>query len=378
MMVTTLEQSLMEEFAEATGLTGKTLPRRYLWTDAFAVCNLLVLARSAGEVRYLTLARDLVDQVHHTLGRHRSDDPRSGWISGLSESEGERHPTRGGLRIGKLLNERGPEEPPDPQLEWDQDGQYFHYLTKWMHALHRMSQETGESHYLHWAVELAVAAHDAFTMERPPGSPKRMVWKMSIDLSRPLVDSMGQHDPLDGLITCLELQTDQGLNDREEQALIPAITAMTQMCFHAQWVTHDPLGIGGLLDNATRLSQLIFEHHLPFHDLLDQVLLAADRSLRSLSRTSCLSQPAETRLPFRELGLSIGLKGLPMIRDLVAGHHALLGAVNGLLRFQPFAEQIESFWSSPRRRTTQTWTDHQEINRVMLATSLAPESYLEC
>jgi hypothetical protein len=29
---------------------------------------------------------------------------------------------------------------------------------------------------------------------------------MSIDLSRPLVDSRGQHDPLDGLVTCLELR----------------------------------------------------------------------------------------------------------------------------------------------------------------------------
>ena len=32
-----------------------------------------------------------------------------------------------------------------------------------------------------------------------------MYWKMSIDLSRPLVASMGQHDPLDGFVTCAEL-----------------------------------------------------------------------------------------------------------------------------------------------------------------------------
>ena len=78
--------------------------------------------------------------MHHVLGRHRDDDPRRGWISGLSEEEGERHPTRGGLRIGKPLNEREPDEPADSQLEWEQDGQYFHYLTKWMHALYRMGQ----------------------------------------------------------------------------------------------------------------------------------------------------------------------------------------------------------------------------------------------
>ena len=35
---------------------------------------------------------------------------------------------------------------------------------------------------------------------------KRMYWKLSIDLSRPLVASMGQHDPLDGLVTCAQLE----------------------------------------------------------------------------------------------------------------------------------------------------------------------------
>jgi hypothetical protein len=88
-----------------------------------------------GEPHYGELALRLVDQVHHVLGRHRPEDPRTGWISGLPEAEGEAHPTRGGLRIGKPLPERSAEGPFDERLEWDRDGQYFHYLTKWMHAL---------------------------------------------------------------------------------------------------------------------------------------------------------------------------------------------------------------------------------------------------
>jgi len=36
-----------------------------------------------------------------------------------------------------------------------------------------------------------------------------MHWKMSIDLSYVLVPSMGQHDPLDGLVTYCELQARQ-------------------------------------------------------------------------------------------------------------------------------------------------------------------------
>jgi hypothetical protein len=122
--------ALMEGFAGRTGLTPGRPARRYLWTDAFPVCNLLGLARATGDARLTGLARALVDQVHHTLGRHRGDDGRQGWLSGLGEHEGESHPTRGGLRIGKGLPERGPDEPFDEALEWDRDGQYFHYLTK--------------------------------------------------------------------------------------------------------------------------------------------------------------------------------------------------------------------------------------------------------
>ena len=105
-----MARSIMTEFADLTGLAGGQAPKRYLWTDAFAVCNFLELYRQTGEEEYRRLALRLVEQVHHVLGRHRAGDPRTGWISGLSESEGERHPTRGGLRIGKPLNERQPDE----------------------------------------------------------------------------------------------------------------------------------------------------------------------------------------------------------------------------------------------------------------------------
>ena len=116
-------QEIMQAFAMRTGLIGTAVnPKRYLWTDAFAVCNFLRLYQDSGDIEYKDLALKLVDQVHHILGRHREDDTRSGWISGLNEEEGEKHPTIGGLRIGKPLNERKPGEPIDEQLEWEQDG----------------------------------------------------------------------------------------------------------------------------------------------------------------------------------------------------------------------------------------------------------------
>jgi hypothetical protein len=127
---------LMAEFAMRTGLRPPARDHeRYLWTDAFAVCNFLELFRRTHDEEYLRYATVLIDEVHQVLGRYRDDDMRSGWISGRDKETARLHPTAGGLRIGKPLKEREAGEPIDERLEWDRDGQYFHYLTKWMHAL---------------------------------------------------------------------------------------------------------------------------------------------------------------------------------------------------------------------------------------------------
>jgi hypothetical protein len=246
-----------------------------------------------------------------------------------------------------------------------------------MHALYRMGQETGEHRFQLWAAELAATAHRAFCYRISPGGPNRLVWKMSIDLSRPLVASMGQHDPLDGLITCLELQTAAGFQPADATDLTAAIADMTQMCAQARWATDDPLGIGGLLDDATRLAYLIFERGMVRHELLHQILVDAERSLQGLDRCILLSRSAVQRLAFRELGLAIGIHGLPRIKGLVGQNRLLATLSDGLQRYQPLAEQIEAFWSDPAHRSSRTWIDHRDINMVMPATSLAPESYLQ-
>ena len=160
---------LMGGFAERTGITSDRPQQRYLWTDSFAVCNFIGLSRATGDEQYQRLALRLVDRVHEVLGRQRSDAPRGGWISGLSDREGQNHPTQGGLRIGKKLAERGPGDPFDEALEWDRDGQYFHYLTKWMHALDLVARSTREARFSRWARELAAKAHAAFSYAPPGG-----------------------------------------------------------------------------------------------------------------------------------------------------------------------------------------------------------------
>ena len=80
---------LMVRFAERTGITSERPGRRYLWTDAFAVCNFLGLAHVTGDGSHEALALRLVAHVHEELGRYRADDRRRGWLSGLPDAKRE-------------------------------------------------------------------------------------------------------------------------------------------------------------------------------------------------------------------------------------------------------------------------------------------------
>lgn len=373
-----LSSTIMEAFARRTGLKDPETPaNRYLWTDAFAVCNFLTLFERIGETRYLDQARNLVDAVHRELGRYHAGDVRSGTISGLSEPDAANYPTVGGLRIGKALSERGPDEPYDEVLEWDRDGQYFHYLTKWMHALDQMATVSGEVRYSRWAVELAKTAHRAFTYTLPDGT-QRMYWKMSTDLSRPLVPSMGQHDALDAYVTYLQLSVtaasfgdDAGLKEELESA---AAMAEAMALF-----TEDPLGIGGLLTDAARVMQLMTWHALPLRGLLRSLLEAAQNGLGRFAQSETLRYPASHRLAFRELGLGIGLHGIALMEALNTSqlkNAVLAEQLDGLQVFVPLAEALERFWVSEAHQNVPTWGEHEEINSVMLATSLLPDRFL--
>ncbi len=375
----------MIEFANLTGLSpAGNAPRSYLWTDAFAVCNYLELHRQTGDESYKHLALRLINQVHNILGRHREDDPRTGWISGLDEQEGKMHPTKGGLRIGKKINERKPADPYNERLEWDRDGQYYHYLTKWMHALNRTSRVTGDSIYNMWAIELAKTAHARFVYVPSSSLQKRMYWKMSIDLSYPLIPSMGHHDPLDGFITYNQLQATA---PKDAEKPIPDLKAeiadMAQICKGKNWTTDDPLGLGGLLCDAYKLALLIITENFEQTGLLEDLLDSSLLGLESYARSDSLMFPADYRLAFREFGLAIGLQGVEKLKKLIGENpslfdnkHPLHSQIENLLEYATLRETIKKFWLERENRQASSWTEHLDINMVMLATSLAPDGYL--
>jgi hypothetical protein len=352
--------AILDRFAADSGLTGGGRPRRYLWTDAFAVMTWVGLHEATRERHFLELALALVRQVHEVLG--------------VNDAEPE-HPTARGLRIGKPLPERRPDEPYDPELEWERDGQYFHYLAKWMHALDQVSRGTGRPEFNRWARELAATSYRGFTYVPATGWPRRrrMHWKMSVDLTRPLVPSMGHHDPLDGYVTCHQLRAtaamlgtvDDGLGLAEEAA------AFGEM-IPSELATDDLLGLGGLLADSWRVAQLTDQGAMAGAELRDRLLDAAARGLVSSDPRSELRGPASSRLAFRELGLSIGLAAVSRMRGAADPD----GILDRLVRLVPIGGQIEAFWMEPDNQRTAAWLEHRNINEVMLATSLMPDGYL--
>jgi hypothetical protein len=278
--------AILDGFARRTGLRGGRSVR-YLWTDAFAVHALLALGERTGERRWPSLAAHLIDEVHAVLGRRRTADGSLGdWLAGSAEIARE-HPTRGGLRIGKPLHEREPGETLDPELEWERDGQYFHYLVWWMRALDRAAIALRRPELLRWATELAAAAHGAFA-HGAPGA-RRLFWKMSVRLDRPLVPSSGQHDALDAVVTYAELERARA--GTSAPSLAAELGDASAMLDPRLWATADPLGIGGLLLDAQRALALERAGSWPRADLVDAMMEAARTGLRALP-TDFLSIPS--------------------------------------------------------------------------------------
>ena len=93
--------------------------------------------------------------------------------------------------------------------------------------------------------------------------------------------------------------------------------------------------------------------------------------------------PSDYRLAFRELGLSIGLRAVKRTQELATQHPGALDSVSSigprlerLTHYDPSIDKIEGFWLETPNRTSSTWKEHEDINSVMLAASLAPEGYL--
>jgi len=172
--------------------------------------------------------------------------------------------------------------------------------------------------YLKWSLELAKVAHKAFVYLSPIDGRKHICWKMSIDLTRPLVFSEGQHDALDGLSTYLELHSVAKKSSSAMLSLENEIYDLYEMCRDNDWscwVTEDSLGIGELFCAAYRLAQACTDALDP-STIINTALEAAHASLRAFFPKDIIYAPASSRLAFRELSLVIGLQAAERLEKL--------------------------------------------------------------
>jgi hypothetical protein len=197
---------------------------------------------------------------------------------------------------------------------------------------------------------------------------------------------MGQHDPLDGFVTYSELQATAAKDSKKSAGkdLRSEILDMANICEGKNWVTDDPLGIGGLLFDACRVAQLMASGNLEQAGLLEDLLESSRIGLDFFLKENSLKLPADYRLAFRELGLSIGLRAVEKIRELIGQESGLLrkrdslhSRLKSLSRYAGLKEIIEKFWLEGTNREAGSWIEHLDINRVMLATTLAPDGFLE-
>ncbi|MDD4566740.1 hypothetical protein L21_1076 [Methanoculleus chikugoensis] len=179
---------------------------------------------------------------------------------------------------------------------------------------------------------------------------------------------MGQHDPLDGFVTYNEFRAAAGGTHLSVE--------IAGICRGGSLVTDDPLGIGGLLFDAERVAQLADREGFAYEDLLASVLDAALSGLAAFARGGMLHYPADHRLAFRELGLSIGLHGVGILTERLRENPALFRWADALMWYVPLVDEIERFWLDSKNREAGTWMQNREINVVMLATSLAPGEFL--
>jgi len=255
---------------------------RYLWTDAFGVCNYITLYYETGESKYLDAADALIDNVHNTLGKDRTGKHRLGNAT-------DQEPLKGGLRIGKV----------DPEGTPDGDGQYFHYLTKWMFALNRMSIARGISKYNDWAVQMAKCVHPHFVSQRESSRP-RMHWKISIDLSHPVVKSEGNLDPFDGYVTYRILQEHSSTQDILQSEISDFKKIIDTK--YPYYRSDDPLDLG---------ESLWITHWYVDETWSKSVATTALTSLEEVWKDD-FKKPAQYRLAFREFGTTIGTQVNPL------------------------------------------------------------------
>jgi len=310
---------------EEAGLCADGHQRRYLWTDAFGVLAFVSIAdryekdgNTSEADKYRRAADTLVRTVHCCLGAPRSS--KSVDAMTVSETSPTGHV---GLRIGKVSSKKVT----DYGMQYD--GQYWHYIDKWLLALAR-------SGHVQEGIQIAKTCFPVFfDTGDGTGWNGGIRWKLSVDASAPpsLQRAAASDDTLVALIVFSILEAHRTADMpslREEIGLLNVA-----LKGYRPRVTDDPLGWG-------------------LEAMYDQWLEGHPRKRALASLESSALHPSHLSLPFRLYGAMIGAR--------LAGE--------GVASPEKVDRLIELSLQHEAQAAKRGFEEHSTINRVMLAACL--------
>lgn len=222
---------------------------------------------------------------------------------------------------------------------------YHHYLTLWMFALNRLSLATKDPTYNQQAIALAKAIHPKFFLDQNSSNP-RMVWKIATDMSKPLVYSQGNLDPLDGYMVFRKLRASSGDPTVLQEEIADYKRIINLKGKHS--VSTDTLDLGMTLWTAHWLA----DQESYFADLTHQAISQAHR----LYDGGYLNLPTSRRLAFREYGTCLGIECLRTVDE----------------KLQALRDGLIDTWEEYRSSTP---GDLRAISEVMRAAALIPGAF---
>ena len=338
--------------------------RRYLWTDVFAVCNFLGLARATGDSSYEELALRLIDQVHHELGvTVPTNLSVQDGLSGLSDRLAEAHPTFGGLRIGKPMPERGSTEPFASRARV---GARWSVLSL-PHQVDARARSSGRGRPDRSSSTSGLAS-----------SPTRRTVVHLRPPRREADELEAQHRPIEAA------RSVDGTTRSARRSCGPACSAAQQRTHsaHRRAELSERPPISGDRSPGARDGRSPRTWWAPCRCLPVGALAPGRSSFPAARRCRTGLDTTWAKPSYRPRRRSPGVSRA-WARDRLAGVPALEFQA-GLRPEEPhrnrrassLRSEIESSWMRPAHRRTPTWTAHEDINDVMLATSLVPEGFL--
>lgn len=336
--------------------------RRYLWTDAFAVLAYTSLAERLQEKqehtpspqqdssdKYRQAAHKLVDVVHQCLGTPASITSSKN----MSKMRVDDSSPTGyvGLRIGKT------ESRPVTDYGMRYDGQYWHYIDKWLLALARLGRVAD-------GIGIAKSCFPYFYDDNSAGGGGGMRWKLSVDATPPpdLERAYPNDDTLTALIVfsileqqqrrlLMNVKNNSGANDSDKKKLVSSsleneiTTLQSSLQGYKPRVTDDPLGWG---------MEAIFDQFIDGHPRRQALV-----SLQS----SALHPSHLYSLPFRSYGALMGARTMIKKTDD--------GQADGINTNVDQLTQLSiQYQQTVIASSKQEEEEHSSINRVMLAMCL--------